>query len=270
MKQRLKLLAGSVLHHLAPPLSRGVASGDLDGKNARLKRIVSDYQTHRDAQKGDVESLRGRLADYWQSGRGDDFYDAYPERFENWFLGEHYPVVEALGRELEKRPEIQRLIEVGCGDGKVLQHLSEKFPQFTSATGIDLNQSIIEQNRAIYRETKLQFEAADLHSWLQSYRGSGILLTSYGGVLEYLTQAELEEIFTVFRNMAAPVMLVLVEPIAKDFDLEEETVSRPYGAENSFSHPHRYLLEKAGWTIDFEEVKMMQHRWMLMIASAQQ
>ncbi len=63
-------------------------------------------------------------------------------------------------------------------------------------------------------------------------------------------------------------MIMLVEPIAPDFDLKNETVSRPHGVENSFSHPHRYLLEKAGWKVEFEEVKTMEHRWMMMIASA--
>lgn len=268
MKTQLKRLVGSVLHHLAPGLTSEVQEGKIDGKHGKLKRLISDYLTSQAAASGDLPSLRNQLANYWQSSRGDAFYDAYPERFEKWFLGEHYSVVEALAKQLESQPAIKRIIEVGCGDGKVLEHLVGKFPQLASATGIDINEPIIERNRTLYDATNLKFESADLHSWLQKYHGSGILLVSYGGVLEYLTQAELEEVFTTFKNMAAPVMIMLVEPIARDFDLENETVSRPHGIENSFSHPHRHLLEKAGWKIEFEEVKKMEHRWMLMIASA--
>jgi len=268
MKQQLKCLAGSVLHHLAPRLSREVDQGQIDGRHERLKRLIADYQTGRAAASGDLTSLHERLASYWQSSRGDEFYDAYPQRFQEWFLGHHYSVIEALAGELEKRPEIHRLIEVGCGDGKVLSHLSERFPQFNAATGIDLNEKIIARNREVYRETRLRFESGDLHEYLQAYQGSGILLVSYGGVLEYLTEIELEDLFTSFRNLANPVMLMLVEPIAADYDLEKETQSRPHGIEKSFSHPHRHLLEQAGWTITYEEVQQREHRWMLMIASA--
>ncbi|MDF1657651.1 MAG: class I SAM-dependent methyltransferase [Verrucomicrobiales bacterium] len=268
MKQQLKCLAGSVLHHLAPNLSREVDEGCIDGPQGKLKRLIVDYRTSRAAASGDANSLRKQLAHYWKSARGDEFYDAYPERFEKWFLGDHYPVVEALADQLKKRPEIHRLIEVGCGDGKVLQHLSDRFRQFNTAIGIDLNSNIIERNREVYDDTSLQFESADLHEFLQSYLGSGILLVSYGGVLEYLTQTELEDLFASFKNLASPVMLMLVEPIALNFDLAQETQSRPHGIENSFSHPHRHLLEAAGWTIQFEEVQELEHRWMLMIASA--
>jgi len=268
MKQQIKQLAGSVLHHLAPGLGREVDAGRLDGPNGKLKQLIVDYRTARAAASGDVKTLRDHLALYWQSPCGDEFYDAYPERFENWFLGHHYSVIEALAKELDKRPGIHRLIEVGCGDGKVLHHLSERFPQLTSVTGIDLNRNIIARNREVYKDTRMQFESADLNQWLQTCQGSGILLASYGGVLEYLTQSELEELFTSFREVASPVMLVLVEPIASDFDLDIETASRSHGIEHSFSHPHRHLLEKAGWTIHYEEVQNLEHRWMLMLASA--
>lgn len=268
MKQQLKHLAGSVLHHLAPPLSRAVDRGKIDGRHARLKRWIADYRIASAAESGDLKSLRDRLAQYWQSERGDEFYDAYPTRFQDWFLGPHYTVVEALAERLEARPGIRRLIEVGCGDGKVLQHLHDRFPQITSATGVDLNETIIERNRDVYESSALHFECSDLDTYLQQYHGSGILLVSYGGVLEYLTQPELEALFTSFRNLASPTLLLLVEPISPDFDLSTETVSRPHGIENSFSHPHRHLLETAGWTVEFEEVQELEHRWMLMLASA--
>ncbi|MEM1440746.1 MAG: class I SAM-dependent methyltransferase [Verrucomicrobiota bacterium] len=268
MKKQLKKLAGSVLHHFAPFLSKAVDEGKFDGPHARLKRLIADYRASLAAENGDAKTLRNHLAQYWKSERGDEFYDAYPERFDEWFRGPHYEIVEALAGELEKRPSIHRLIEVGCGDGKVLQHLAERFPQFNSATGIDLNEKIIERNREVYRDTSLQFESADLHEFLEHYLGSGILLVSYGGVLEYLTEEELKTLFSSFRNLASPVLLMLVEPISKDFDLETETRSRPHGIENSFSHHHRYLLEEAGWKIEFEKVQKLEHRWMLMIASA--
>lgn len=268
MKQQIKHLAGSVLHHLAPALGREVDAGQLDGPNGKLKQLIANYRTARAAASGDLKTLRGHLALYWQSPCGDEFYDAYPERFDDWFLGHHYSVVEALAGELQKHPGIQHLIEVGCGDGKVLHHLSERFPQFTSVTGIDLNRNIIARNSEVYKDTRIQFESADLNQWLQTYQGSGTLLVSYGGVLEYLTQSELEELFASLKNLASPAMLLLVEPIAMDFNLETETASRPHGIEHSFSHPHRHLLEKAGWTIDYEEVQNLEHRWMLMLASA--
>lgn len=267
MKQLLKHCAGSLLDRIAPALGEEVEMGDLSGKNAKLKELIADSRTRQAAQAGNHHHLRRHLSNYWRSDRGDQFYDAYPERFENWFLGEHYALVEALEAQLRERPRIRQLIEVGCGDGRVLAHLAEKFPQFRSAVGIDLNPRIIKRNTEIYQDSSLKFLSADLFDWLRETQPSDFLLLSYGGVLEYLTEDELRELFSWMKDSSAPALLALVEPIAPDFNLDAEDSSRPHGIENSFSHPHRKLLLECGWKIEFEEVKEMEHRWMLMIAS---
>lgn len=269
MKTTLKRMAGCAAHTLLPDLAREVREGRLDGPHLRMRQWIADHQTRRAATRGDEARLRRNLTHYWTSHRGDAFYDAYPDRFERWFLGEHFAIVEELERILRRRSEIRTLVELGCGDGRVLAYLADRFSSLESFTGLDINPGIIRRNRRVHADRPgLRFECSDLTPWLNENLGPGSLVFSYGGVLEYLPESELRSLFATIRSSASPSVLALVEPIAPDFDPERETRSRPYGPESSLSHPHRHFLEEAGWEIAFEQSQHGEHHWMLLVAVA--
>jgi SAM-dependent methyltransferase len=267
-KLTLKQLAGTVMGWCLPGLSKAVAAGDSRALSGKVGQLIHLAQTQRAARRQAWPELRQRLAGYWKGGEGDKFYDAYPERFEEWFLKSHYPMVEALVEQAGSGP-FTRLYEIGCGDGRVLEHMAGRLPQLESLTGLDINPGIIERNRKTFAgNPRLAFAADDAKDWLRKQAQPGSILLTYGGVWEYFTQEELKSLFAHFRREAAPALIGLVEPLGPDFDAAREKTSRPYGLECSFSHPHRHLLEEAGFTIVFDREVQLDHRWKMMVARA--
>ena len=266
LKQSLKQCLGRIAATLRPSLATAVSEGAPAALKTRLGQWIHLAQTQQAAQEKAWPALRQQLAGYWKGGEGDQFYDAYPERFEQWFLKDHYPLVEALVAQAQILPMTQ-LVEVGCGDGRVLEHLAQRLPQLASLTGLDINPGIIARNQQSYAaHPRLKFESGDAQAWLLAHLSPNTILLTYGGVWEYFTQAELAQIFTHFRQLGAPSLIALVEPLGADFDVAQETQSRPYGLECSFSHPHRFLLETAGFEIVFDQEVILDHRWKMLIA----
>jgi SAM-dependent methyltransferase len=266
LKSWIKQQAGMAAATCCPRLARAVAAGDAAALAGRLGRLILHAQTQRAAQRGAWADLRRSLAGYWRSAEGDRFYDAYPQRFEEWFLKAHYPVVETVCR-LAGPESFRFLYEIGCGDGRVLNHMAGRLPALKRLTGLDLNPGIIARNRITFAgNTRLAFESVDAQAWLIQHARPGSILMTYGGVLEYFTEADLRTLFAHFGTKLAPALVALVEPLADDFDLQAETSSRPHGAEHSFSHPYLRLLEAAGFEIILAEEVRLEHRWLMLVA----
>ena len=265
MKETIKHACGSIAAHLFAG-SKRACEGDNDMPSGRFGNMISAALIRNAASKGDHAALRSHLTRYWQGDQGDAFYRNYADRFDRWFLGEHYPLIEELKELVSSSPDkFHQVFEMGCGDGQVLNHLSETLSGITDFVGLDINQGIIQRNRSFYDSPRLRFESGDAGEWITNHAQSGTILMSYGGVMEYFTE---EELLTMFQNLRdhSPVAIALVEPLYDNYDLATETDSRPCGAENSFTHNHRHLLEKAGYTLRFEREPEMEFRWMMILA----
>jgi SAM-dependent methyltransferase len=259
-------IAGRLAETCNPWLARRIAEGDAPAASGLFGRLILKVQTRRAARTQNWTNLRERHAVYWRSANGDRFYDRYSERFERWFLTAHSPWVDALCASATSGP-YRRLCEIGCGDGRVLQHLAGRLPGLDSLTGLDLNASIIERNRINYAgNPRLQFESTDGLEWMKTQAQFGSIVLTYGGVFEYLSEADLADLFAHLARHAHPSLLALVEPLAKDFDPQAEKNSRPFGREHSFSHPYRRMLETAGFAIEFDRETRMEWRWTMLVA----
>ncbi|HMP74791.1 MAG TPA: methyltransferase domain-containing protein [Kiritimatiellia bacterium] len=267
MKSVLKEALGRALARCSPALAGAVANGDPHALASRRGRLIRHAQLQQAVRTRNWTGLRRGLTTYWQGTPGDQFYDAYPERFDQWFLQHHYPLVNALCAEAV-RGSYTRLYEIGCGNGRVLAHLAEQMPDITQFTGLDVNPSIIERNRATYAALpRLSFACADAAEWLPAHAQSGSILLTYGGVLEYFAPDELQHLFRLWADRFAPSTVALVEPLDPAFDASNETTSRAGGLECSFSHPYRRMLEAAGFTIRFEQEVRIEHRWIMLLAT---
>jgi len=106
---------------------------------------------------------------------------------------------------------------------------------------------------------------AEARDWLQMHPQPGTIVLSNGGVLEYFSQTKFDGLLRTLA-LSPPAAIALIEPVAPSHDLESQTESFVFGAENSFSHNHRERLGAAGFDVVFEkEMRISNVRWMLMI-----
>ncbi|MDF1753751.1 MAG: class I SAM-dependent methyltransferase [Verrucomicrobiales bacterium] len=265
MKEMIKEVCGNVAGCLLPGAKRALASGGKEPRGA-MEKLISYSLIKKAARRGDEVDLRKHLTQYWKGDAGDSFYETFGDRFETSFLGEHYSLVEALDAEIrDSEGKYHQLIEIGCGDGRVINHLSEKFSDLDEFIGLDINAGIVKKNRQVYDVETLSFESGDASVLIKQKAKRGTVLLSYGGVMEYFLEAELVEMFRYLKEQS-PSLVALVEPLYDGFDPDTEMKSRSSGQEYSFSHNHRHLLESCGFEIKYRQLLESDFRWMMIVA----
>ncbi len=213
------------------------------------------------------DELRDVHAGYWGNVAPDEYYDRVAQRFEEWFTGPHAGFVSDVVA-LADSHSFDRLIEIGCGDGRALAELARRMPEMPSLIGLDINGQIISRNKSAYRDqSRMSFIQGDLTQIAPLCSARNTLYFVYGGVLEYFTQPELEAILAALSLKGCAI--ALVEPIDKGHDFTATPGSYPFGDESSFSHNHVALLEQSGWQIlKQEESSFSNIRWQMVIAQA--
>lgn len=267
LKDGLKRLLGGVAARVSPALAAEVRAGDMSGPNARLKRWIAYADFRRLSQSGDGLEVQKALTSRWQ----DDnlpvaYYDKYKDRFDAMFEGGHNQIVAWLA-DLARNQEIAHVIEVGCGDGRALAAMADGVPDVPRWTGVDIHAGIIARNRETFaQDARLTFVAADATDWLASHVAPGTVLVTVGGVMEYIAPETLKRWFSTLASHDRNAVL-LAEPVDADHDMARESGSRIHGAEDSFSHNHRALLESCGFAVTQQaETMMLGFRWMMMEA----
>jgi trans-aconitate methyltransferase len=267
VRDRLRALFGDVVELVVPSLAREIDEGRSSGRALRLKRAIVHARLRRAESRNDAAALERALQARWRSDVNDDFYAAYVTRFDAWFHGPHYRVIDALADAVAVNPRLVRLVEAGCGDGRALAHLAERLPGLQELVGLDLNARIIARNVRVHGDRpRLRFEHSDARRWLAEQTRDGTILFSYGGVLEYVSEPELAAILArLGRHRDTAV--ALVEPVDPRHNLTSDAASHPHGQERSFSHNHVALLAAAAFTIRFaEELTLHGIRWMMVLA----
>ena len=267
VRDRLRALFGGVVELAVPSLAREIDEGRSSGRALRLKRAIVHARLRRAEWRNDAAALERALQARWRSDVNDDFYTAYVARFDAWFHGPHYRVIDALADAVAANPRLVRLVEAGCGDGRALAHLAERLPGLQELVGLDLNARIIARNVRVHgNRPRLRFEHGDARRWLAEQTCDGTILFSYGGVLEYVSEPELAAMLArLGRHRDTAV--ALVEPVDPRHNLTSDAASHPHGQERSFSHNHVALLAAAAFTIRFaEELTLHGIRWMMVLA----
>ncbi|MGH6911790.1 MAG: class I SAM-dependent methyltransferase, partial [Phenylobacterium sp.] len=225
---------------------------------ARLRRAQS---------RGDVAAIESALAAFWIGDSGDRFHDHYAEERFNLFRQHHAIVIDALADVIEASgARFSRLVEIGCGDGKVLAYCAGRLPSITQAVGLDINAAVIARISAEQPAGgRLSFARAEARDWLVANPQPGTVVLSNGGVLEYFSQDNMDKLLQALAQ-SPPAAIVLIEPVAPNHDLLSQADSFAFGRENSFSHNHARRLGEAGFDVVFaKEVETSEARWMMMI-----
>ncbi|HLT33780.1 MAG TPA: class I SAM-dependent methyltransferase [Aquaticitalea sp.] len=212
----------------------------------RLMRraILSKYE-----KKQDFNRLEELHKNYW-TNKGSDFFLETEHSFEKEFLPNCAFIFDELQNRLSQSSgPFNTLVEIGTGNGRVLEYLSSKFPTIDQFIGIDLSTAQIKINNEKFNgHPRLEFVAADGFDWVKKHgTGNTIFLTSRG-VLEYFTEERLQAFFRLINNLGK-VIFIAIEPKGTDHDFAKNPNSQPYGYERSFSHNYPRLFENSGFDI---------------------
>lgn len=269
-RDTLKLWAGSIAEILAPWARHDLDIGANSGRFLKLKKLILFARTARARARGDAGALQKSLFHFWRADTADTYFDQYLDRYQKWFLGPHHEIVDHLAK-LSSGGGYNRLIEVGCGAGRVLEHCAAAMPEVRDFIGVDINPVIIARNQAEFAQnTRLQFLSADASCWLQDTAQPGTIMLTYGGVMEYFSAETLSVMFEALAQHQ-PAAVALVEPVDPNHDLARDAASHVFGQENSFSHNHEKLLEAAGYDVIFRKTLQLGGvSWVMLLATAGQ
>ncbi len=274
--RRTKAIFGQIIKRLRPRLAEQVSRNPFNPAWDWSGKLVRNALLTEAVERGDHEALRRFFTDYWSSTISEEFYDGYADRFENLFLRHHAVIVERIEELLPSLGEGNvRLVEVGSGDGKLLEWLSQRLDGITEFHGVDLNEQEISKCRETHHGSeKLFFHHGDLLDWLRENPAPRTILMANGGVLEYLLRDELAAVFAEFHSLCSPCIVAVTESIGTDHDLGQEPQSFPYGLEFAFSHNYPAILREADFEIRWERNRPTEPgeenypvRWYQLVAS---
>lgn len=198
----------------------------------------------------DYNMIAEQNRNFWIHNKAADLFSELEDTFKTDFLPHCTFIFELLKKELSNQTEkFDTIVEIGTGNGDVLNYLSSEFPEIDRLIGIDLSQEQINLNIHKYGSNKkLEFVAADALDWVKEHgQGNTIFVTSRG-VLEYFLEPQLQELFNDINGLGKTIFIA-IEPNGADHNFETNPSSQLYGHEPSFSHNYPKLFKNAGFNI---------------------
>ncbi len=198
----------------------------------------------------DYDTIAEQNREFWIKHNATELFSELEDTFKTDFLPHCTFIFQLLKKELSNAPkEFPTLVEIGTGNGDVLDYLSSEFPEIERFIGIDLSRDQIELNNVKFNHNnKLEFVAADAYDWVKEHgQGNTIFVTSRG-VLEYFLEPRLQELFNDINRLGKTIFIA-IEPNGADHDFETNPNSQLYGHEPSFSHNYPKLFKNAGFEI---------------------
>ena len=253
MKEKVKTIIGNFLIAIYPKraskLSREGMTISWNNKLSIKDRLIRNTLLKKAEKGGDFDTLAEFHRNYWVE-RGTEHFSNVDNALHGFFRPKCEFLFDHLKKLLKGEPNnFKVMVEIGTGNGDVLDYLSTKFTEIDRFVGIDLSPDQIERNRLHYAENpKLEFIASDGFEWIKENGAEEMIFFTSGGVLEYFTQKRLQEVLE-YVNHLGPAIFVAIEPIGTGIDFTENPNSQAYGPERSFSHNYVKLFAEAGFTI---------------------
>ncbi|MEO9892788.1 class I SAM-dependent methyltransferase [Aurantibacter sp.] len=273
MKEKLRYIIGRCLVVLMPKKAAKLGENGmtivLNKKLSKVEYLMRDAILNKAKKNKDFDNLAKLHHNYWVN-KGDELFVETDDMFENIFLPDWSFIFDKLQIELAGSTyEYKTLVEIGAGNGNVLNFLSQKFPQIEQFIGIDLSVKQIAINKQrFHSNTRLSFVAADVLDWVNEFGEENTIFVTSGGVLEYFTQENLEAFLKRLNNLGK-IKFIAIEPIGSQVNFETNSNSQIYGPESSFSHNYKKLFENAGFSIWHQSnVKQDNTEWYFTILGA--
>ncbi|WP_225035700.1 class I SAM-dependent methyltransferase [Winogradskyella sp. SM1960] len=198
----------------------------------------------------DYDKIAEMNRNFWVNKEATELFSDTEDKFENDFLPNCSFVFDLLKKELlNESEEFDTLVEIGTGNGEVLNYLSAEFPQINRFVGIDLSSDQIEINKERFSNNKrVEFVTADASDWVNQHGSSNTIFVSSDGVLEYFLEQQLQEFLNQVHRLGK-TFFVAIEPNGVDHNFETNPNSQLYGKEPSFSHNYPKLFKNAGFNL---------------------
>ncbi|WP_456441535.1 class I SAM-dependent methyltransferase [Psychroserpens sp.] len=187
---------------------------------------------------------------FWEDNSAVGLFTETEDTFETDFLPNCTFIFDQLKKELINQSEqYTTIVEIGTGNGDVLNYLSDEFPQVNRLIGIDLSQHQIDlNNKRFIDNKKLEFVAADAYDWIIEHGQSNAIYVSSRGVLEYFLEERLQDLLTKIHQLSN-ILFVAIEPNGADHNFDTHPTTQLYGDEPSFSHNYPQLFKNSGFTL---------------------
>lgn len=251
MKKKIKQIIGNLLITVFPGKAASLETQGLTIINSNfniLERQMRSAILNKVASKNNFDKLSEIHNNYWVK-QGKEIFSSN-NSFQNNFLPNCTFLLDIVKeRFLNKETPFETLVEIGTGNGDVLNYLESNFPEIDKFVGIDLSSEQIKINKEKYKENlKLEFVASDIFEWVKTEgRGNTIFMTS-NGVFEYFTEHQLKEFINYTFNLGA-VFFIIIEPTVVNHNFELNPNSIVYGHEKSFSHNYSKIFQDSGFNI---------------------
>lgn len=253
MKNFIKTIVGSILIVIMPKKAKELSNkGMTIDVGLTLKERLMRHTLLGKAKKDeDFETLSQFHQDFW-TNKADEYFSTrfFNNVLEDFFIPKCSFLVDLLKEKVDQEDgKFNILIEIGTGEGTVLNYLSSQLPNVNRFIGIDLSTAQIESNKNLFsKNKKLEFVASDAFDWIKENRNDHMIIITCNGVLEYFTQSRLQDFFNEL-NSFGKVIFVAIEPIGVNHDFLKNPNSEIYGVENSFSHNYVKMFKDAGFNI---------------------
>ncbi len=198
----------------------------------------------------DYDKIAEQNRNFWVKRNAIELFSELEDTFNTDFLPNCSFIFDLLKKELANQTEeFHTIVEIGTGNGDVLNYLSTEFPHIKRFVGIDLSQDQIDLDKVKFSTNKkLEFVASDALDWIKiNGQGNTIFVTSRG-VLEYFLEARLQELFRVINGLGK-TYFIAIEPNGADHNFDKNPHSQLYGNEPSFSHNYPILFRNAGFNV---------------------
>ncbi|MFP4846277.1 class I SAM-dependent methyltransferase [Winogradskyella sp. PE311] len=248
-----KDVLGNILVTLRPQKVKELSKKGLTlelGDNLSLsERLMRRAFLKKVGKAEDYDKLSQLHKTYWTK-QGDDFVNHTQNKLANTNLPAYKSILEVLNKQVtDGSIKFNKLVEIGTGNGSVLNYLSSEFLSIDHFVGIDLSSEQTIINKETYNNnSKLDFVAGDVLEWIEHQEKGDMVFLTFRGVLEYFTQRQLADFFKKLNDLGN-IIFFAIEPTDSNHNYEEHPGSKVYGFEASFSHNHKKLFEEAGFNI---------------------
>jgi hypothetical protein len=250
---------GSLLVTLRPQKVKQLSEKGLTlvlGDNLSLSERLMRRAILKKIEKNEDHDQLAQLHKTYWAKQGDHFVNNTEDNLKNIHLPAYKDTLDVLKNEISNAPiAFEKLVEIGTGNGSVLNYLSSNYPDIKDFIGIDLSEEQTKINQIDYKDnSKLKFIGGDVLDWLENQQQGNFVFLTFRGVLEYFTQQQLVVFFKKL-NALGNIIFYAIEPTDSEHNYETNPNSKVYGVEGSFSHNYEKLFKDTGFNVWYSDAK---------------